>query len=189
MNVYDFDDTIYDGESCLDFFFYYIKKTPYLIKYIPRALYAVLRYKMGKVTVEQALEKYAPMVEEYLASVEDLEADCEDFWEQHMHKIRPFYKDLQQPDDIIVTGSPEVSVKVICERLGIKHYVGSIIDKETGKITRLCMRSQKIPAFLEAYPDVEIDNFYTDSAKNDKPLIDMAKHAFLVKGNKIIQIK
>lgn len=189
MNVYDFDDTIYDGESCLDFFFYYIRKTPYLIKYIPRALYAVLRYKMGKVTVEQALEKYAPMVENYLATIENIDADCEDFWNKHMHKIRPFYKDLQRPDDIIVTGSPEVSVKVICARLGIKNYVGSLIDPDTGKITRLCMRSQKIPAFLEKYPDVKIDNFYTDSAKNDKPLIDMAEHAFIVKGNTITQIK
>ena len=189
MNVYDFDDTIYDGESCLDFFFYYIKKTPYLIKYLPRALYAVLRYKLGKVTVEQALEKYAPMVEEYLAGIEDIEADCEDFWDKHIHKIRPFYKDIQREDDIIVTGSPEISVKVICRRLGIQQYVGSLIDPDTGKITRLCMRSNKIPAFLSAYPDVLIENFYTDSQKNDKSLIDMAEHAFLVKGNRIIQIK
>ena len=189
MNVYDFDDTIYDGESCLDFFFYYIKKTPYLIKYLPRALYAVLRYKLGKVTVEQALEKYAPMVEEYLAGIEDIEADCEDFWDKHIHKIRPFYKDIQREDDIIVTGSPEISVKVICRRLGIQQYVGSLIDPDTGKITRLCMRSNEIPAFLSAYPDVHIENFYTDSQKNDKSLIDMAEHAFLVKGNRIIQIK
>ena len=42
---------------------------------------------------------------------------------------------------------------------------------------------------LEKYPDVKIDNFYTDSAKNDKPLIDMAEHAFIVKGNTITQIK
>ena len=60
MNVYDFDDTIYDGESCLDFFFYYIRKTPYLIKYIPRALYAVLRYKMGKGRSRQRLS-YFPL--------------------------------------------------------------------------------------------------------------------------------
>ena len=36
MNVYDFDNTIYRGESVLHFFFFYIKKTPYLIKYIPK---------------------------------------------------------------------------------------------------------------------------------------------------------
>ena len=51
------------------------------------------------------------------------------------------------------------------------------------------MRSQKIPAFLEAFPDAHVENFYTDSPKNDAPLIDMAEHAFLVKGDKITQIK
>ena len=36
------------------------------------------------------------------------------------------------------------------------------------------MRSRKVPAFLEAFPDAHIDNFYTDSPKNDAPLIAMA---------------
>ena len=57
MNVYDFDDTIYNGESVMDFFFYYLKKTPYLVKFSPRVFYALYKYKRGKITVEQALEK------------------------------------------------------------------------------------------------------------------------------------
>ena len=77
----------------------------------------------------------------------------------------------------------------ICKRLGIKHCVGRIIDEESGKITRLCMRSRKVPAFLEAFTDAVIDNFYTDSPKNDAPLIELAKNAYHVKGNKIIKIK
>ncbi len=189
MNVYDFDDTIYDGESVLDFFFYYLKKTPYLVRYVPKVLYAITKYKLGKVTVEQALSTYAPFIEDYFKNIDDFEADCVDFWDRHMHKIRPFYKELQQPDDVVVTASPEASMAVICERLGIKHCVGSLLDPKTGKISRLCMRSKKVPAFLEAFPDAEIDNFYTDSEKNDRPLIDMAKHAFIVKGKKIVQIK
>ncbi len=67
--------------------------------------------------------------------------------------------------------------------------MGALVDPETGRITRLCMRSRKVPAFLEAFPDAHIDNFYTDSPKNDGPLIDLADRAFLVKGNKIKQIK
>ena len=58
MNVCDFDNTIYRGESVLHFFFFYIKKDPYLLKYIPKVFYALFKYKLGKVTVEQALEEY-----------------------------------------------------------------------------------------------------------------------------------
>lgn len=189
MNVYDFDNTIYDGESCLDFFGYYIKKTPWLIKYLPKVLLAFAKYKAGKVTVEQALARYAPLVEDYFAKIPDFESDNRDFWDKHMKNIKPFYRKIQQEDDVIVTASPEASIKEICMRLGIKHYVGSIIDLGTGKITRLCMRSRKVLSFLEAFPDAHIENFYTDSAKNDKALIEMAEHAFIVKGNKITQIK
>ena len=189
MNVYDFDNTIYDGESVLDFFFYYLKKTPYLVRYIPKVFYALFQYKRGKVTVEQALEKYARFVEDYLRGIPDFDADIRDFWDRHMQNIRPFYAQLQQPDDVIVTASLENTMQEICRRLGIRHCVGSRIDPETCKVTRLCMRSKKIPAFLEAFPDAHIDNFYTDSPKNDAPLIDMADHAFVVKGKKITQIK
>lgn len=189
MNVYDFDNTIYDGESVLHFFFFYLKKTPYLIQYIPKVVYALIKYKAGKITVEKALEEYAPFVEDFFKSIRDIRADAKEFWDGHMNRIKPFYNEIRRDDDVIVTASPEITMQEICNRLGIKHCVGSIIDEETGKITRLCMRSRKVPAFLEAFPDARIENFYTDSPKNDSPLIELAEHAFVVKGNKIIQIK
>lgn len=189
MNVYDFDNTIYDGESVLDFFFYYIKKTPWLIKYIPKVFHALFRYKLGRITAEQALDSYGFLVEDYLSKIRDPVADAKDFWSGHEKNIKPFYKELHRDDDIIITASPEYSIKIICEKLDIKHCIGSVIDFENYKITRLCMRKFKVPAFLEAFPDAHIDNFYTDSEKNDAPLIEMADHAFIVKGNKIRQIK
>ena len=189
MNVYDFDDTIYDGESALDFFFYCIRKTPYLIRYVPKVLNALFQYKRGRVTVEQALEKYAPLLEDWFKRIDDFDAYVRDFWDKHMKNIKPFYAELQREDDVIVTASPECSMNEICRRLGIKHCVGSVMDPKTGRISRLCMRSHKIPAFLEAFPNAEIEIFYTDSPKNDAPLIEMAKHAFIVKGNRVTQIK
>lgn len=188
MNVYDFDNTIYRGESVLHFFFFYIKKTPYLLKYIPKVFYALFKYKLGKITVEKALEQYAPFVEEYFGGISDIRADSVEFWDKHMHNIKPFYKEIQREDDVIVTASPESTMEEICKRLGIRHCVGSIIEDD-GKITRLCMRSRKVPAFFEAFPDAEIENFYTDSPKNDAPLIEIAKNAYHVKGNKIKKIK
>lgn len=189
MNVYDFDNTIYRGESVLHFFFFYIKKTPYLLKYIPKVFYALFKYKLGKITVEQALRDYAPFVEDYFRNIKDIRADAVTFWDSHQKNIKPFYKDIQREDDVIVTASPECTMEEICRRLGIKHCVGSIIDERTGRIERLCMRSRKVPAFLEAFPDAHIENFYTDSPKNDAPLIAMAKNAYRVKGDKIIKIK
>lgn len=189
MNVYDFDNTIYDGESALDFFFYYIKKTPWLIRYIPKVFYALFRYKAGKITIEKALEDYAPFVEDYLSSIEDIRADSVEFWDSHMKNIKPFYKDIQRPDDVIVTASPEITMEEICRRLGIGNCIGTVIDEKTNRIKRLCMRSNKVRAFREVYPDAVIENFYTDSPENDKHLIDLSVNAYLVRKNKIIKIK
>ena len=36
MNVYDFDNTIYDGESSLALFWFYIKKMTHLVNITPR---------------------------------------------------------------------------------------------------------------------------------------------------------
>ncbi len=189
MNVYDFDNTIYDGESALDFFFYYVKKQPSLLRYLPKVLRAMARYKAGKVTVEQALTDYAPFVEDFLSGREDLSADAADFWDGHMRKIKPFYASVAREDDVVVTASPEYSIREVCRRLGIKNCVCSLVDEKTGRITRLCMRSRKIPAFFEAFPDAHVEDFYTDSPENDAPLIEIAERAFLVKGNKITRIK
>lgn len=188
MNVFDFDNTIYDGESVIDFFMYYCKKDKSLLKYIPTVTKALLMYKKGELTVEQTLSKYGKTVTDYYIKNIGIGDDFKVFWDNNMHKIKPFYKQVQSDDDLIISCSPEISLKIICERLGIKRYIGTSIDSKTGEITRLCFRENKVKAFFDLYPDCEIENFYTDSL-NDTPLINISKNAYLVKKNKITKIK
>ncbi len=187
MNVYDFDNTIYDGESVVDFFLFYCKKDKSLLKYIPSVFIALLKYKAGKVTIEQALAKYGKAVGDYYKNNAQINDDMKIFWDEHIKNIKPFYKDIQSDDDLVISGSPEFSLEIICKKLGIKKYIGSIITSE-GVIERLCIREEKVKAFFEEYPNTEIENFYTDSI-NDTPLIEISKNAYLVKGNKIKKIK
>ena len=72
--------------------------------------------------------------------------------------------------------------------MNIKHFVGSKTDLENRKLINFCFRENKVKAFKEKFPDAVIDNFYTDSL-NDQPMIDLAKNAFLVKGDRLIKIK
>ena len=52
------------------------------------------------------------------------------------------------------------------------------------------MRQNKITALIEDFgEDLEIDDFYTDSLKNDGFFAKKAKRVFFVKGNKIRQIE
>ena len=42
MNVYDFDNTIYRGESAVDLFWYYLKQDKSLLRYVPEVAAALV---------------------------------------------------------------------------------------------------------------------------------------------------
>lgn len=187
MNVYDFDNTIYDGESFLDLFFFFFKKDPALVKYVPAVMSGLYKYTKGTINAEEALAEYSHIIVEYYNSLEDFDAEINEFWDLNMHKIKMFYFRQRRDDDIIISASPDMMLGEIMNRLNIKNYICSETDGKAS-ITDLCFRGRKVEMFREKYPDAVIDNFYTDSV-NDTPLMEIAEHAFLVSGNKIKQVK
>ncbi len=189
MNVFDFDNTIYDGETLVDFILYYVKTDPKIWKYVPKLLYIAFKDKFHLFTVEDAVDAYAGFLEGYYTKQSNnLEEDVKKFWDKNEHKIKPWYEEVRKDDDIIVSGTTDFLLDEIMKRMGIKNYVGSSIDKKTGKFLRLCFLDNKVKIFNELYPDAHIDNFYTDSM-NDKAMMDIADHVFFVTGDKIEQIK
>ena len=189
MNVYDFDNTIYDGESCFDLFLFYLRRRPGLLLLLPKVVYAFAKYKRGKVTADDFLTVYAPQVEQMLREIPDVQGDMRAFWDTHEKKIKPFYAELRRPDDLLITAGPDFSVREICRRLSIEHFLASRVDLTTGKIEHFNLRERKIEAFRQAYPDAQIDSVYTDSPENDRFLIELARQAYYVKGSKITRIK
>ncbi len=188
MNVYDFDNTIYDGESVLDLFKFYIKKDPALLKEVPWVTKAAIRYKSGKMTLDEALDTYKDRVEELSKTIENIEKNVCEFWDKNCVKIKPFYLKQRKEDDVIVSACLDIMMVEVCKRLGVNNYIASETDLENHKLVSFCFRENKVKAFKAKYPDAVIENFYTDSL-NDQPLIDLAKNAYLVKGNRITKIK
>ena len=188
MNVYDFDNTIYDGESVIDFFFFCLKKKPALAKLLPAVVSTWVKYKLCVVSLEELTvraEKYACR---FLREAGELRAGVREFWDTHERKIKPFYKNLQREDDLVLSASCDFLLDEICRRIGIKNCIASSIDTETGKINFICYHRNKVALFRQSYPDAVVDNFYTDS-KNDLPMMRLARNAYLVKGNKITKMQ
>ncbi len=188
MNVYDFDNTIYDGETLVDFILYFVKTDPKIWKYLPKLIYIAFKDKFHLFTVDKAIKEYASFLEGYYVNIGDVKPIVKKFWDKNEHKIKPWYAKVQKEDDIVVSGTTDFILDEIMQRMGIKNYVGSSIDKNTGKFVRLCFLDNKVKIFNELYPDAHIDNFYTDSM-NDKPMMDIADHVYFVTGDKIEQIK
>ena len=188
MNVFDFDNTIYDGETLVDFIVYYIKTDPKIWKYVPKLLWIYFKDTAHLFTVDQAIKAYASFLEGYYVKIKTIDEDVKKFWDKNEHKIKPWYNEVRRDDDIIVSGTTDFLLDEIMKRMGIKNYVGSSIDTQTGKFKRLCFLENKVKIFNELYPNAHIDNFYTDSM-NDKAMMDIADHVYFVTGNKIEQIK
>ncbi|MBE6828032.1 MAG: hypothetical protein E7514_05395 [Ruminococcaceae bacterium] len=188
VNVYDFDNTIYDGETLADYFMYFARRDIKIWKYIPGLLVVAFKEKFNLFTVEEALKAFASFLEGYYVNVDNPSEYIADFWDKNEKKIKPWYSEIRRDDDIIVSGTLDFILDEIASRIGLKNTVTSSVNPETGKFERLCFLENKVRYFKERYPDVIIKNFYTDSM-NDKAMMDISENVYLVKKHKITKIK
>lgn len=180
MNVYDFDGTIYNGDSTRDFVFYLIKKYPRVIRYMPAFVFAAMKYRFGIISKTKMKET----LYRFLNSFDDGEIDkiVNDFWDSHKKNIYDWYYKKKKSSDVIISASPRFLLRHICDELNVK-LICSEVDKKNGDYIGLnCFGEEKVSRFYKEYPGATIDEFYSDS-KSDMPLAKLAKKAYLVKRN------
>lgn len=237
MRVFDFDGTIYDGESLFDLYLFSARYDPKVFRHIAPVLRYAIKYKLGRATLEQMERGVGDIARKYLhdlthsrrvnalcertdsddtgdrgdldvildgvahdvetgrivapqterASSGGLDALVSRFWDRNMRRIKPWYH--PQPDDVILTASFDVTVGEACRRLGLHNLVASTIDPETLQVTYLNFNTNKPKRFRELFgDDAIVDEFYTDS-RFDQPMIDLARSAYMVKGDRVTRIK
>lgn len=181
MNIYDFDKTIYDGDSTAAFIKYCVKKNKKtLINALP-TVWAYLLYLLGIFTKTQFKEK----MYRFLQYVPNIDCVLEEFWDSHEMNILNYYRKQQKEDDIIISASPEFLLTPICRRLGIKYLIASKVDKFTGKYDgENCWGEEKVSRLRREYNINECENFYSDSF-SDAPLANIAEKAFIVRKNSV----
>lgn len=69
MRVFDFDGTIYDGESLFDLYLYSARHDPKVFRYIAPVLRYAVKYKLGRATLEQMEYGVGKMTEGYLTEL------------------------------------------------------------------------------------------------------------------------
>ena len=184
MNVYDFDKTIYDGDSTMDFYLFCLKRHKGIFHLAFPLVKGAVRYYVLNIGTKTIMKEN---MYRFLTKI-DSEKDISDFWKINRSKIKLWYLKQQKPDDLVISASPYFLLKPICDYLGIKHLIASRVDVKTGKYTgENCHGDEKVKMFKEQYGS-EIDEFYSDS-HNDEPLAKMSKKAFYVKGNELTEWK
>lgn len=183
MNVYDFDGTIYNGDSTVDFYLYCIKRHPGLLRYLPRQGWAMVRYRLHRLSKTQMKEQFYS----FLKGLENADEEVRTFWVLHKKKIAAWYMEKQEKDDVVISASPEFLLKAVCEELGICNLIASRVDSRTGVYEgENCWGAEKVTRFRQKYADAEIDEFYTDS-RSDRRMAMLASQAYIKVHGKFIR--
>lgn len=187
MNVYDFDGTIYDGDSGNDFIIFMLtKKTFYMTKFLFKFLKKYNKYLRGKIDFKEMKSS----LYSFVSNIENLSDYVEEFAEKNKNKLKKYYKEIRKEDDIVVSASLDFYLLPLCSKIGLKNVICTRYDIKKGEIiNENCKGVEKVNRFNLAYgKDTTIDNYYGDS-KADIPMLDRAQNGFFVKGNKVINYK
>lgn len=176
MNVYDFDQTIYKGDSTLDFYFFCMKRHPKILISLPCQIKGIFLYGLKKIDKTRFKELFFS----FLKYVPKIDIEIEKFWDVKCRRICAWYINQKKKNDLIISASPEFLLAIICKRMQVYNLIASQVDKYTGCfMEENCFGERKLENFLKHYPDGCIDEFYSDST-SDEPLAKISKHPFLV---------
>lgn len=181
VNLYDFDGTIYDGDSTLDFFFYCLKKKKKIIRYLPIQTFYTFLYFIKIVPKKRWKETFF----KFLKDFNNIDGVVNDFWQLNFRKIKNWYLEQNHSNDVIISASPEFLLKPIARQLDVLKLIATIVDQNTGKfLSENCYGEEKVKRLSDELPNITVDEAYTDTL-SDKPMIELAKKGYLVKQNKI----
>ncbi len=189
MKAFDFDNTIYRGESSIDLAVYMIRNNKKIILYLPMIFKNLVKYKLcmiGREEMEIILNDFCQAV---MGDKDEVPEIIDRFWQTHTHKLNRRILKLISPEDIIITAGPDILINGIRDSLHTDHIISSEVDLNSGRFTYLNFKDNKVRRFKELYGDTPIDVLYTDSY-NDRALMEISDRVFLVKkGVPIKQIK
>ena len=181
MNVYDFDKTIYRGDSTAGLVLYCFVKRPRCLISLPRTAVCGLLYVLRLMEKQTFKQNMFHM----FALIPDSEQVISDFIESHKDHIKDWYLRQQEEDDVVISASPEFLIVPFCRALGIRTAMASPVDLSTGIYHgKNCHGKEKVRRFYEVFPEGKIDAFYSDSY-SDTPLAEIADKAYIVKGEKL----
>ena len=83
-DVYDFDGTIYNGDSGIDIFLFAVKKYPKIILSFPKILWFALLLLL-KV---KSIEEFKKVVFAFVKNIDDVDEFVKEFWVSHEKKLK-----------------------------------------------------------------------------------------------------
>lgn len=170
-DLYDFDKTIFDGESGTAFWLFCLKRHPKIIKYLPRQLKGLFgHYVFHKISKERSKELFYS----YLPCI-NAKKEAELFWEKNSAKIFDWFPLERDIPIVVCSASPLFQIKPICDKFGVDKVIATKMDPETGKIIgNNCKGEEKVRRIKEELPEYDFRNAFSDNIISDAPMLSLA---------------
>ncbi|MBO4865794.1 MAG: haloacid dehalogenase-like hydrolase [Ruminococcus sp.] len=184
IKVFDFDNTLYHGESSIDLAFYLIRRNKRILLYVPSILINLAKYKMCIVDREKAEQEINDFLKIAVKDKYEAAEIVESFWAENIHRLDHNIIKRVGKEDVIITAGPDMLINAIKDKLGTENIISSVIDPDKREMVYFNFGENKAKRYKEVYGDTPIDSFYTDSF-NDKPLMKLANNVYIVEKGRL----
>ena len=202
--VYDFDKTIYGGETGTDFLIFYMKKKPLKVFLFGIGFVKdILLFLFKKIKLKELKGSYFKFLSD--ESADEVEKLANEFWEKRASKVygwvpNEIIENKKETDYVIViSASPLFLIDSFVKKLGFTHAFGTIMETEVRNgekyylpkvVGENCKNVEKVKV-INKWAEKEgikykIIKFYSDSIM-DKPLFDIAEKKYWIKKGKKIE--
>lgn len=188
MQVFDFDNTLYYGESAVDFAVWMIRHNRRILLWLPRIFWNLLKYKLCLVdreSIEQPVNEFLRLL---IRDEAELRRTVARFWETHRRFLNQRVIAKIRPGDVIITAGPSFLLEPIHAELKGVRMICSEVDLQRRRVVYINMHDNKARRFREEFGQAPIARFYTDSF-NDRAMMEIAERVYLVKRSRIKRIK
>ena len=197
LSVYDFDKTIYNGETLNDFYRFYLTKKPWKIYTVFFQLWYFLLYVLKIISLEKLKEKFLRFLNG--ENIEDLKELTKKFWEKRENRINTWVKnEIEQNKKeteilVAISASPTFLIEDKLKSMKFDKVIETDFLFEGEKfhsqiMSKNCKNFEKVVRMDKWAEDenfqYKIINFYSDSIA-DKPLFDLAENKYWIKKGKL----
>jgi HAD superfamily hydrolase (TIGR01490 family) len=199
LSIYDFDYTLYHGDSFTVFWLYSILRRPYIILLLPYQLFMGLLCLLRIISLSRFKEAFFCYV--LFIGQKNFDKYVSRFWDKNRKRIYGWVKSRisEEKSDgfylVCISASPSFLLDSITKELGFDLLISSdYLIKNGNQTNRLvspnCRDKEKVVRLerwaKQSNTEYHIARFYSDS-KSDLPLFNLAESPYFVKNGKIIE--
>ena len=188
IDVYDFDGTIYDGDSTFDFVLFCLRRHPSVALSLPAIAAAGVRLAVKNI----GLTEFKSILFGQMTKRFSLTEEAKRFWQDEKTKAKLgawFYDRPRDLPIVIASASPEFELRYAADILGVSNLIGTRCDDATGKlIGKNCKGAEKISRIREFMGEYSVSSMYTDYTKAEGPLLAIAEEKYKLTHGKLEKI-